>query len=76
MPEYKSKFMRRWMAIVRPIGVFQTYLIMTVVYVLIVPFFSLKRIVDPLRLRLRGDTYWEPRKKQEDLTLERYYKPF
>jgi len=75
--KYKNKFLRGWMKIVRPIGVFQTYLIMTVIFVVVVPFFSLKRVLDPLRLRIRREgSYWEPRRPLEDLSLERFHRPF
>jgi len=72
MREYKNKYLRAWMKIVRPIGIFQTYLIMTLVYLLVIPVFSLGRVTDPLRLRLRKDgTYWLPRKDEGAVTVER-----
>ena len=76
MAEYKNKYLRAWMKIVRPIGIFQTWLIVTAVYVVVVPVFSLKRFTDPLRLRLRGDSYWEPRKPLDKLSLDRFHRPF
>ena len=64
-----------WKAAAHKIGKFQTLLIMTVLFFVIVPVFSLVRLKDPLRKRLGGDSYWES-KKNEEQTLERYRRPF
>jgi hypothetical protein len=76
MKEFGKKLLRIWKAIFRPIGVFNSYLLLTVLYLFIVPIFSLKRIVDPLGLRFGKDgSYWVPR-KPVDFTLDRFYRPF
>jgi hypothetical protein len=76
MKELGKKLLRIWKAIIRPIGIFNSYLLLTVVYLVIVPIFSLKRIADPLGLRLRKDgSYWE-RRKPVDLTVDRFCRPF
>ncbi len=61
-----DRVLAAWKRITQPIGRFQTQLLVTVLYFVIVPVFSLIRLVDPLRLRLWkqkrvATTYWRPR---------------
>ncbi len=76
--KYKNKFLRGWMKIVRPIGIVQTYILISIFYFVIVPIWSLGRITDPLRLRLKkdGSSYWEQRRQQGDLSIERFHSIF
>jgi len=50
-----------WMTVTRPIGITVFFVVMTVLFVLFLPVFSLiVRRADPLRLKRRpGDSYWE-----------------
>jgi hypothetical protein len=48
---------------------------MTVFYFTILVPFTLIRLKDPLRVRLGGDSYWEPYRNEEP-TLERFRRPF
>ena len=52
--------------IAQRIGRFQTILLVTILYFVAVPVFSLVRLLDPLRLKLyqqkrKAQTYWQPR---------------
>jgi hypothetical protein len=53
-------------------GRVQTFILMTIIYFLIVPFFSLVRFSDPLKLKLKkkSTSYWET-KKEIDTSLEK-----
>jgi len=76
MKEFGKKALRVWKAIFRPIGVFNSYLLLTVLYLVIIPIFSLRRIVDPLGMRItKGGSYWQKRRPVE-MTLERFTRPF
>jgi len=56
-------FKEKWMKFANKVARVQTIVIMTVIYFLLVPFFSLIRLWDPLKLRLKktADSYWEPK---------------
>ena len=64
--------MSKWKRFANFMGRIQTFILMTIIYFLIVPFFSLMRFSDPLKLKLKKEsaTYWEP-KKPVDTSLER-----
>ncbi len=66
-----------WMTVTVPIGVVMTTLLLTVLFGLLLPIFSLiVRRGDPIRRRLSpGGTYWEPYKRHEP-TLDRVRRPF
>ena len=66
-----------WMSAVVPIGVAMSTVLLTLLFVLLLPVFSLiVRFGDPLRRRLRGQhSYWEVYKPYEP-TLERTKRPF
>ena len=65
-----------WMSVVVPIGIFMTTIGMTLIFVLVLPVFSLIRFGDPLRKKLHdGETYWEDARPYEP-TLERMQRPF
>jgi hypothetical protein len=64
------------MSVVVPIGVFMTTIGMTLIFVLVLPVFSLIRFSDPLRKKLHKEgTYWEDARPYEP-TIERMTRPF
>lgn len=65
-----------WMTIATWIGAVMTPVMLTVLFILVLPIFALIRFKDPLRLKLRASgSYWEPHKPHEH-TLERCARPF
>jgi len=65
-----------WMTITVPIGIVMSTILLTVLFVVLLPLFSLVvRLGDPLRKRLGGATYWEEYKRYEP-TLDRMRRPF
>ncbi len=66
-----------WMTAAMAIGTVMSTILLTVLFVLLLPPFSLiVRMGDPLRKKLKpGDTYWEDCKPHE-ATLERMRRPF
>lgn len=65
-----------WMTVTIPVGIVMSTILLTVLFVLILPVFSLiVRRGDPLRKKLGGSTYWEDYKSHEP-TLERMRRPF
>jgi len=68
----KSKFIAKWKKFALKIAKVQTFILMSVIYFLLVPFFSLIRFSDPLKLKIKEkkDSYWEP-KKEIDVSFDR-----
>jgi hypothetical protein len=65
-----------WMMMVVPIGITMSTIVMTLVFTIVLPIFSLIRFSDPLRKKLRKEgTYWEDAKPYEP-TMERMMRPF
>ena len=65
-----------WMSVAAAIGFVTVPLLLTILYFVLLPVFSLIRFKDPLRLKLRrGDSYWEPH-TPIDATIERMQRPF
>jgi hypothetical protein len=65
-----------WMSVAVPVGLAMSMVLLTVLFVFLLPVFSLVvRLGDPLRKKLRGDSYWEDYKPHEP-TLERMRRPF
>jgi hypothetical protein len=65
-----------WMTLTMPIGIVMSTLLLSVIYFLVLPLFSLLvRRKDPLRKKLGGPTYWEDYKSHEP-TIERMRRPF
>jgi hypothetical protein len=66
-----------WMSVAVPIGIVVSTVMLTLLFVVLLPFFSIiARWQDPLRKRRHsGDTYWEDYKPHE-ATLERTARPF
>jgi hypothetical protein len=59
------------------IGGIMTVVLLSILFVVLLPVFSLIRFADPLRMRLKppGESYWEEH-KHHDSTLERTARPF
>ncbi|MFC1851429.1 hypothetical protein ACFL27_14625 [candidate division CSSED10-310 bacterium] len=68
----KSSFWEKWKKIAAKIALVQTYILMLIIYFLIVPFFSLIRFTDPLRIKInkKSTSYWEQRDKI-DLSIDK-----
>lgn len=66
-----------WMSIGMCLGAIMTFILMSVLFVILLPIFSLIRLQDPLRLKLKppGESYWEECREHEP-TLERTARPF
>lgn len=66
-----------WMTAATYIGVVMTFVLLSVLFVVLLPVFSLIRLKDPLRLKLAppGESYWEDHVHHES-TLERTARPF
>lgn len=65
-----------WMSAAMYMGMVMVPVFLTVVFIVVLPVFSLIRFKDPLRKKLRAEgTYWEPHKPHE-ATLERMRHPF
>ena len=65
-----------WMTVTLPIGIAMSTILLTLLFVFLLPLFSLiVRMGDPLRKRQGGMTYWEDYKPHEH-TLERMRRLF
>lgn len=67
-----------WMQIAVAIGNVTTPIFFTILFVVMLPLFSLIRLKDPLRFKLKpgpNESYWEEHKFHED-TIERAMRPF
>lgn len=66
-----------WMSVTIPIGIVMTTIMLTVLFIVLLPVFSIiVRWNDPLRKKLIADgSYWEDYKPHE-ATLERMQRPF
>ena len=72
-----STIWRTWKSVAHRIAAFQLLILLTLIFFLILPFFALYRLKDPLKTKPDPDaeTYWEPR-PHEPTTLERFTHPF
>jgi hypothetical protein len=67
MAESFKKLWQGWKKFAHKLGVIQTYIIITLFYWIIVPFFSLIRFQNLLRLRQPADrSYWIERKTTDN----------
>jgi len=65
-----------WMSVTVPTGIVMSTVMLTLLFVLILPLFAVVvRFGDPLRKKLGGATYWEDYRAHEP-TLERMRRPF
>jgi len=71
-----TKLYVAWMLVGAGIGRVMLPVILTIAFLIFLPVFSLIRLSDPLRMKLRpAGSYWEPHKPHEP-TLERMRRPF
>lgn len=76
LPAIGRRLYIAWMTLTVPIGLVMSTLLLTLLYFLLLPVFSLiVRRQDPLRKKLGGPTYWEDYKPHEP-TLDRMRRPF
>lgn len=75
MMEILKSIWAAWKRFAYILGKIQTTILLTLIYFLIIPFFSLVRLKDPLSKRLEGSSYWQAFKKQPT-TLEQFQKMF
>lgn len=76
LPHVGRKLYVLWMTLTVPIGLVMSTILLTVMYFVLLPVFSLiVRRQDPLRKKLGGPTYWEDYKPHEP-SLERMRRPF
>jgi hypothetical protein len=66
---------RGWMAFARALGRINTVLVLTLIYFLVLPVFSLLRFKDPLNLRRGKPPRWLERPPLER-SLERFTHPY
>lgn len=66
-----------WMTGAMGIGTVVTTIMLSILFVVLLPVFSLIRFADPLRLKRKppGESYWEDHRHHES-TLERTIRPF
>ncbi len=65
-----------WMTVAMHIGGVMTVVMLTLLFITVLPVFSLIRLADPLRLKWKASgTYWEPYRPHE-ATLDRMMRPF
>jgi len=65
-----------WMTAATYLGTGMTFVLLSVLFVVLLPFFTLIRFKDPLRKKLKAEgTYWEDHVHHES-TLERTIHPF
>ncbi len=66
-----------WMSAAMFLGAIMTAVLMTVLFIVLLPVFSLIRFADPLRMKLKpaDESYWEDHRHHES-TLERTARPF
>lgn len=75
-PMLGRKFFIAWMTLTLPIGIMMSTILLTLLYFILLPVFSLiVRRHDPLRKKLGGQSYWEDYKPHEP-TIERMRRPF
>lgn len=75
MLDILKKIWAGWKKFAQVLGKIQTTILLTLIYFLIIPFFSLLRLKDPLCKRLEGLSYWQAFKKRPN-TLEEFQKMF
>lgn len=75
MIEFFKSLWNAWKRFAKVLGRIQTMILLTVIYFVIIPIFSLLRLKDPLKKRLIGESYWQPFKSRP-LTLENFQRMF
>ena len=75
-PGFFRRLWNGWKWIGEKIGMVMSAVILTLLFFLVLPFWTLMRLRDPLRKRLgRQESYWEPYKNPPP-ELNRYRRPF
>lgn len=75
-PTWGRKLYIAWMRLTLPIGLAMSTVLLSLMYFLVLPIFSLiVRRRDPLRRKLGGQTYWEDYRTHQP-NLERMRRPF
>lgn len=74
-PALAARLHASWMKVAHAIGVAITFVIFTVLFAVLLPFFLFVRLKDPLRKKLGAASYWEHR-KQDDDSLDRALRPY
>ena len=66
-----------WMTAAMKIGIVMTFVMLSALFVILLPLFSLIRLLDPLGMKLKpeGESYWQDHVDQEP-NLERVARPF
>jgi len=78
VPRILDPVYKPWMKGAMVLGAAMTVVLMSVIFIIVVPIFSLVRFKDPLRFRRTpdpGGSYWETH-RNSDSTLDRFSKPF
>ncbi len=68
MKEFLLRLWELWKRVARVIGYYQTKILLTIIYFLVIPFFSLIKFKDPLRKAKTAGSMWSSRRQKEDLT--------
>jgi hypothetical protein len=76
-PTTLRRICRGWLAFARLVGRFNTALVLTVIYFLVLPLFAIWRLADPLRLsrRWREVSGWNEL-PEEERTVESLERPY
>lgn len=76
MIAFFKQLWQAWKKFAHVLGRVQTTILLTVIYFLFIPFFTLFQIPkDPLKKRLLGDTYWQTF-KGKPLDIDNFRKMF
>ncbi len=75
MPRVGWRVYGVWMTAAAWLGAVMTLILLTVLFVVLLPVFTFIRLGDPLRKRAAGGSYWEDHRR-EDPSLERALRPF
>lgn len=67
MKEFFWRLWEGWKRLARIIGHYQTKILLTIIYFLVIPFFSLIRFKDPLRKAHSTGSMWSGRSRKDDL---------
>jgi hypothetical protein len=65
----------KWKLFARVLGKIQTVIWLSLVYFLLIPFFSLLRFKDPLSKKMGKESYWQPFKSRP-VTIENFRQMF
>ncbi len=66
MKAFFSRIWAGWKKVAHALGVFNTYLLLSLVYFFFFPLFTVLRLGDPLARKLGAESYWRERKLAPD----------